>query len=145
MVDDTVRAFERELSSFRELVADVKVAMLTTLGPDGVLHARPLVTLAIEREGTLWFFARARSSQAKDIRRDGRVSLGYASDEGARFAAVTGVAEIVRDVGAPSLAPWLGNEDDPDRALVCVRVTKVEYFDSPLDSVAHLVEFSGVS
>ena len=124
--------------------------MVTTSACDGSLHSRPLATLEVEFAGALWFFTRAAASQAEDVKHTGRVNVSYVGPSGARYASVTGTAEIVRDrarareLWKPEYATWFpGGAEDPDLALLKVNVEKVEYWDSPLNSVARLVEFVG--
>ena len=148
MTTDT--ELNEKLRWFRELIKDIRVAMVTTLADDGSLHSRPLATLEVEFAGALWFFTRAAASQADDVKNTGRVNLSYVGPRGARFASVAGTAEIVRDrarareLWRPEYAAWFpGGAEDPDLALLKVSVEKVEYWDSPLNSVAKLVEFVG--
>jgi general stress protein 26 len=139
-----------KLRWFREIIETIRVAMVTTSADDGALHSRPLTTLEVDAAGAVWFFTRASSSQAEDVQHTGRVNLSYVEPGGARFASVAGTAEIVRDVDkAASLwhsdyEEWFpGGADDADLAFIKVSVEKVEYWDSPLNPVAKLVEFVG--
>ena len=47
---------EDSVSKLRELIKDVKVAMLCTVEPDGSVHSRPMMTQKTEFDGRLWFF-----------------------------------------------------------------------------------------
>ena len=48
----------------RELIKDIKYAMLTTTEDDGTLRSRPMATLQTEFDGDLWFFTGADAVQS---------------------------------------------------------------------------------
>lgn len=94
-----------------DLIRDIRVALLTTLDRDGAFHTRPVQTLRVEDEGTLWFFTDVRSDKAEEVRVDTRVSLGYADTAGNRYVAVSGMERCgatrtkLRNSGRSSSAP----------------------------------------
>ena len=58
-----------ELARLASLVRQMKVAMLTTIEPDGSLRSRPLQTLELDGAGRLWFFTHASSPKSSTITR----------------------------------------------------------------------------
>ena len=80
-----------------DLIRHIRVALLTTLDRDGAFHTRPVQTLRVEDEGTLWFFTDLRSDKADELRADMRVSLGYADTAANRYVAVSGMGTVRRD------------------------------------------------
>ncbi len=142
----------REMHDFRALLGDIKIAMLTTTNDVGALHSRPIATSQFGTEGDLYFFARNSSALASDIRANAHVNLSYVATDGMRFASVSAVAAMVDDretaktIWGPWCAEWFPRGlDDPEILLVRVRVATVEYWDSPLNPVARLVEFRQLS
>jgi general stress protein 26 len=88
---------QAELSNVLELIRHIRIALLTTLERDGAFHARPVQTLGIDADGTLWFFTDLHSGKAHELRADMRVSLGYANTATNRYVAVNGVGTVLRD------------------------------------------------
>ncbi len=121
-----------------ELIANIKVAMLTSLGSDGHLHSRPMTTQEFAFTGELWFFA-ARSSLVRwEIARHPQVNLAYAAHGDHRYVSVSGHAQLVEDRGkaerlwSPSYKLWFPEGlDDPNLALIKVAVEHAEYWDAP--------------
>ena len=68
--DDALDPNRRKL---RKLLKDFRVAMLTTVGPDATLRARPMATLKAPFEGDLWSFTRASAPKAETRIRRGEV------------------------------------------------------------------------
>ena len=80
-----------------ELIRHIRVALLTTFDHDGAFHTRPVQTLLVEDDGTLWFFTDQRSGKAGELRADLRIGLGYADVAANRYVAVSGVGTVQRD------------------------------------------------
>lgn len=128
-----------ELARLAALVRQMKIGMLTTIEPDGSLRSRPLETVEIDREGRLWFFTQAHSPKsARAEAGDHQVNLSYADPRDEDFASISGTARVVRDVERMREL-WTANLDrwfprgleDPDLALLEVRIDKAEYWDEP--------------
>lgn len=121
-----------------ELIRDIRYAMLTTLGEDGRVHSRPLLTLNREthEDESLWFFVSVGSETAEDLQRDPRVGVTYADPGKEHYVAVSGRARAV-DSRAKRDALWTGRArtwfpqgpDDPDLLLMEVRIEQAEYWD----------------
>ena len=128
-----------------ELIKDVRIAMMTTIEPDGTLHSRPMYNQKADEHGHLWFFTRARTPKVDEISRDGEVNLAYADPDAQNYVSVTGKAEIVRDsakvkeLWSEGMRTWFPKgPDDPDIALIRVHPQGGEYWDSPSRSVLQL-------
>jgi len=137
-----------DVEKLGQLIKGIKVAMLTTLCPDGSLRSRPMATQDAEFDGTLWFFTRGDAPKADEVRRSEQVNLSYASPTDQRYVSVSGTAHLVRDPQKikefwnPLLKAWFPEgRDDPQLALLRVDVEKAEYWDSPSSTTVHLVGF----
>jgi general stress protein 26 len=129
----------QDLARLAALVRQMKVGMLTTVEADGSLRSRPLETVEVDGEGRLWFFTQAHSP--KSVRAeaaDHQVSLSYADPRDEDFASISGTARVVRDedkmrrLWSSDLGRWFPRGlDDPDLALLEVRIDKAEYWDEP--------------
>ena len=137
-----------EIETLRELIKDIRFAMLTTVDEDGSLRSRPMATQSAEFDGELWFFTEASSPKAGEVERDHRVNVSYAAPDDNRYVSVSGTARMVRDrakakeLWKPALKAWFPEGvDDPNLALLCVQVEKAEYWDSPSSKMIQLAGF----
>lgn len=129
----------QDLARLAALVRQMKIGMLTTLEADGSLRSRPLETVEVDREGRLWFFTQASSPKsARAEADDHQVNLSYADPRDEDFASISGTARVVRDTDkmralwSSGLDRWFPRGlDDPDLALLEVRIDKAEYWDEP--------------
>ena len=128
-----------DFARLRELIEDIRIAMMTTQDADGTLRSRPLQTLRCADEGTLWFFTSASSPKVAEAAAGGwQVNLSYANPGKQDYVSISGRATLSRD---RKMIEALWNEwakvffpqgvDDPDLALLRVDIEKAEYWDSP--------------
>lgn len=131
-----------------EMMKDIKVAMLTTVEPDGTLRSRPMMVQDVEFDGDLWFFTAAGSAKVQETRRSDEVNVSFASFDKQRYVSVSGRASLVRDrskieeLWNPLFKAWFPDGlDDPDLALLKVNVDQAEYWDSPSGKMVALAGF----
>ena len=128
-----------DFARLKELIEDIRIAMMTTRDADGSLRSRPLQTLRCADEGTLWFFTSASSAKVEEAAAGGwQVNLSYANPGKMDYVSISGHATLSRD---RELMKALWNKwvevffpkglDDPDLALLRVDIDKAEYWDSP--------------
>lgn len=135
----TERQKTDELDRLAGLIESMKVAMLTTLTPDGSMRSRPLQTLLMDAQARLWFFVEAQSPKTEEMEaHDHQVCLSYADPEKMSFVSVSGTGRVVRDpermreLWTPLAKAWFPRGvDDPALALLEVRLDKAELWDSP--------------
>jgi general stress protein 26 len=129
-----------------EKIRDVKIAMLTTVGPDGKLYSRPMFTQREDREDGLWFFTERSSAKAQQVQGHADVNLSYADPGKNVYVSVAGTARIVDD---PELERELWNAmngaffdgpDDPDLVLLQVEPQRAEYWDGSSGKVRQLFD-----
>lgn len=138
---------EDKLEKLGELIRDVRVAMLTTVQDDGTLRSRPMAVQGNGFEdGSIWFFTGADSPKALEIRKDAHVNVSFAEPDDQRFVSIMGRGELVRDratmerLWSAVLKAWFPKGlDDPELALIRVRVEGAEYWESPSSGVVHLI------
>jgi general stress protein 26 len=129
---------ENDVKRLEEKIKDVRMAMMTTVEADGTLHSRPMATLDMEPDGTLWFFTLASAPKVSELQQHQQINVTYAKPEDNLFVSVSGTAQLVRDrqkvedMWKPYLKPWFPKgKDDPDLALLRVNIAKAEYWDAP--------------
>jgi general stress protein 26 len=130
------------------LIKDVKVAMLTTEVDESWLRSRPMATQQAEFTGDLWFFTRESSGKSAEARQHPQVNLSYADAGANRFVSVSGPAELVHDAAKnkelwnPIYKAWFPKGlDDPDLALLKVKVERAEFWDSPSSTMVQIAGF----
>lgn len=129
---------QSDYQKLAELIKDIRVAMLTSVEPDGTLHTRPLATLNTDVDEELWFFTKIASAKVDEIERDMRVSVSYSDTENDTYVVVSGTAQVMRDAAktkelwTPMARAWFPEGlDDPELALLRVRIHRAEYWTSP--------------
>jgi general stress protein 26 len=129
-----------------ELMGDMQVAMLTTLGTDGI-RSVPMARQEVEADATMWFITARDTEHVREIQADGRVALTFSSRDA--WVAATGRAQVVddeaklRELWNTFAEAWLpGGPEDPNAALILVEVERAEYWDTPGGKVASLVSFA---
>ena len=140
------RAKTEDIEKLRDLIADLKVAMMTTTDDDGTLRSRPLQTLEMDANNALWFFTSASSPKVGEAERGGRqVNLSYANPEKQDYVSISGTATLVRDAAKMKALwtdwakPWFPKGlEDPDLALLRVDAEKAEFWDGPGTSIGQL-------
>lgn len=138
-----------DLQKLREMVKDIDFCMLTTVDENGDLHSRPMsVNGEIDPNGDLWFFTGVSSHKVSEVAQSPKVNASFADPDNQRYVSVTGVAELVRDrkkideLWKPEFKMWFPEgKEDPEVALLRVRLEKAEYWDSPSSSVSHALSF----
>jgi general stress protein 26 len=128
-----------------ELIREIGVALLTTVNRDGHFHTRPVQTLQVDADETLWFFTDWSSPKVDEVHHDMRVSLGYADPAKNTYVAVSGAGSLHRD---PQKAKELWSieqrafypkgPEDERLALLRVQIEKAEYWIAP-GRVSYLV------
>lgn len=146
MSEETGRS--ESIRKLAEMIKDIEFAMLTTVDDDGSLRSRPMATQHTEFDGELYFFTHASAPKVGEIEREHHVNLSYAKPEDQRYVSISGTARVLRDrqkieeLWSPELKAWFPEgQDDPDIALLCVRVERAEYWDSTSSAMAHLLGF----
>ena len=135
-------------SKFRDLTADIHVAMLTTRRADGLLHSRPMGTRAIEADGALWFFTADDSGKVQEIYHDQMVNVSYTKPGDQVYVSVAGKASLsrdhakIRELWTPSLKAWFSDGvDDPNLALLRVDIQAIDYWEGP-GKIVSLLRFA---
>ena len=120
------------------LIRDIRVALLTTIDHDGRLHTRPVQTLQVDADRTLWFFTDWTSPKVDELHHDVRVSLGYADPAKNVYAAVSGSGRLFRDVqkakqlwSVEQRAYYPAGPEDERLALLRVLIERAEYWIAP--------------
>ena len=131
-----------------ELMREFKFVMLTTAAHDGTLHSRPMTMQERDFDGTLWFFTGADATKVWEAKRDHEVNVAFSDPHKNTYISASGVATLVRDkakieeLWKPAYKLFFPKGlEDPELALLSVRVEKAEYWDSPSSFVGRTFSF----
>jgi general stress protein 26 len=127
-----------DFAKLGELIRDIRVALLTTVDRDGGFHTRPVQTLQVEADRTLWFFTDWSSPKVDELQHDVRVSLGYADPAKNVYVAVSGSGSLLRDLqkakqlwSIEQRAYYPAGPEDERLALLRVVIERAEYWIAP--------------
>ena len=125
------------LQKLASLIGELRVGMLSTVDHDGCLHSRPLTTLKMDSDSSLWFLISISSQKVSELDNFASVGVSYGNGE-SDYVSVSGTTQIVRDraiiqdLWTPLAKAWFpGGVDDPDLAALKVQVQRAEYWDGP--------------
>ena len=137
-----------------ELIKDIKFGMFTTHKPNhGHLHSRPMTTQNRHiDDDSLWFFMSRSGDPVAEFEGDDQVNVSYADPGSDTYVSVSGIAEIVDD-RAKKLALWnkaaeawfKGGINDPDLALVRVKIEHADYWDVKENKLVQLYKMAEAS
>lgn len=147
MKDDMTEGRER----LWQLIKDMKFAMFTTRHENGHLHSRPMTTQnkAIDDDDSLWFFMSRHNETVQDLHHSDEVNVSYADPGKDSYVSVSGKAEVVEDapmrhrLWSKMNDAWFKNgPDDPEVALVRVRITHADYWDVDTNKLVQLIKMA---
>lgn len=133
-----------EAAKVAELIDDIKIAMLTTVGQDGRLMSHPMATQDVEFDGTVRFLAERSSEKVRHLEANPQVNVAYAGSSS--WVSLSGTAKVVSD---PAVVgeywntfsdAWLeGGPDNPNNVVIEVDGTSAEYWDAPGSKVVQVL------
>jgi len=127
---------EEALKKFKKLVTDINVCMFITNNRD-TDHTRPMATIEVEENGTLWFYTDIRSIKVEEVSAENNVHLAYAHPGKESYIDVWGTASVVTDKQtivdkwSPIVKAWFPDGiNDPNLGLLKVEPIAVYYWDA---------------
>ncbi|MDB5208307.1 MAG: pyridoxamine 5-phosphate oxidase family protein [Flavisolibacter sp.] len=124
------------LEKFAKLAREISICMFITNTNEDE-HTRPMATIEVEGNGTLWFFTDVRSIKVDEVAKEKEVHLTYAHPGKESYLDVWGTATIVtdrqqiKDRWSPIVKAWFPDGvDDPNLALLKVTPNNCYYWDS---------------
>lgn len=134
------------------LIRDIRVAMLTTMSPDGSLDSRPMATQKAEFDGTVWFLTRQDSGKVHEIADDAHVALLYAAPDDAKYVSAKGIANIsadrakIHELWNPMYKAWFPEgENDPQIGVLRVEITEAQYWEASSSRLVRGIKYIAVA
>ena len=134
-----------------DLVKDIRFAMFTTRHANGHLHSRPMTTQNsnLDEDQNLWFFMSRKGEPVADLIADPTVNVAYAVTGEDSYVSGSGTAAVVEDkakkqqLWSKMAEAWFpGGVDDPDLALVCVKISHANYWDVKESKIVQLYQMA---
>ena len=126
---------QEEIIKFKTIVDNIKTGVLFTHSNIDELKGRPMITMSIDSNCSLWFFGNEFSSSVHQIWRNNEVFVNYANPYINTYAVVKGKAYLTRDINKindlyiSTLNEWFPcGVNDPGLLLIRVEPVKVEYW-----------------
>jgi len=137
-----------KLEKVRELIGDIRIAMMTTVDENGHLQSRPMAALEMDESATIWFFARKSSPKVDQIeQQERRVNLAFADVGDASYVSISGTADEIDDrakineLWNPQAKAWFPDgKDDPELTLLRVHTNMAEYWDANSSAMVRLFQ-----
>ncbi len=128
-----------DLKRVREIIKDIDLCMLTTVGDSGAPHTRPMSNNRdVEFDGDLWFFTYGNTHKSLEIRENNKVSVAFSAPEDNVYLVMLGEAQLIRDknkikeLWRPILKAWFPQGlEEPDLALIKVNAISAELWEGP--------------
>lgn len=124
------------IQKFKKLVNEINVCMFITQNHEND-HTRPMATIEVEENGTLWFFTDIRSIKVEEVSTESNVHLVYAHPGKESYLDIWGKANVVTDRDTIKnkwktiVKAWFPNgADDPNLALLKVQPRNSYYWDA---------------
>lgn len=139
---------EQALDKFKSLVKDVNICMfITNTHNDADTHTRPMATVNVEDDGTLWFYTDIRSIKVEEVESDHDVHLVYAHPGKDSYLDVWGKASVVtdkqqiKDKWTPMVKVYFSDGvDDPNLALLKVTPHDCYYWDNKSGKMVYFLK-----
>ena len=135
---------ERLLAAARRIRANIGDCWVMTAAEDGGAHGRIVVPIPVragDDEWIIWFLTGRRSRKVREIRRSGRLTLGYQHPPDRSYVALTGAAVVVEDraiVGDHWQESWNAvfprGAADVDAVVIRVEVDRIEVWSPDVTS-----------
>ncbi|QIP16672.1 pyridoxamine 5'-phosphate oxidase family protein [Spirosoma aureum] len=137
-----------QLDKVRELVEDIRIAMMTTVDEAGHLVSRPMAALQMDEDGTIWFFTKRTSPKVDQIdNNQHHVNLAFADVGDADYVSISGTADElddrakVNELWNPQAKAWFPEgKEDPELILLKVHTDMAEYWNASDSTMVRLFQ-----
>lgn len=137
---------EKSREKLRELVDDIKVAMMVTGLEKKPINAIPMSTKKVDEQGNIWFISLGTSEHNQNLERNPDVHLLYSDPDDMEFLSLYGKAEITKnreileDLYNPRTDNWFDGPDDPNLTAIKVTPQEAYYWDTKTNKYITLLK-----
>ena len=126
----------KSLEKVRDMIEDIRIAMMTTVDQNSNLVSRPMAAVQVDEDGNIWFFTQRSSPKVDQIEQNDRqVNVSFANVSDSDYVSVSGKAKEVDDQAKidelwnPEAKAWFPKgKDDPELTLLKVHIDMAEYW-----------------
>ena len=135
---------EEAWKKLRDLVDDIKIAMMITGFDKAPVHAVPMRTKKVDKQGNIWFLSLRNSTHDLDLIKNKSVQLLYSDPSDMEFLSVYGDAEvtsdkeIIEELYSKMTDNWFDGPDDPNITAIRVRPEEAYYWDTKMNKYVSL-------
>lgn len=131
------------------LIKDIQVGMLVSHESEkgDSMRARPMYLVQDAYDGTLFFYTQKNDAKVYEIEQDRDVCMTFSSPEHSTYVSLTGKARLSEDKNlidkywSPTVAAWFeGGRDNPNIAMLKVKINKGEHWDSTENKLIQVLE-----
>jgi general stress protein 26 len=134
---------DEQQAKVHDLIKSTRIAMLTTVAPDGRLISKPMANQDVEFDGDVWFIAERDSVKVRNIQANPQVNVAYSSSDS--WVSLSGTASVVDDQAKLAelwdtfTDAWMeGGPENPNNILIRVQADSAEYWDTPGSKVTQV-------
>jgi general stress protein 26 len=135
------------IEKFKKLIEDIRICMFITETTTEREHTRPMATIEVEEDGTLWFFTDIRSIKVEEVVTERIVHLVYAHPGKSSYVDVWGSASVVtdkqtmKDKWSPVVKAYFPDGiEDPNIALLKVKPQNLYYWEAETGKMVHFLK-----
>lgn len=140
---------EEALRKFKKLVEDIRICMFITNNETENEHTRPMATIDIEDDGTLWFYTDIRSIKVEEVVTSKQVHLTYAHPGKDSYLDIRGTAEVntdrelIKAKWKPFVKAWFPNgAEDINIGLLKVNPHRCYYWDAETGKMVQFLKMA---
>ena len=140
-------ADDKAVEKIKELAED-QICLFCTIA-DGNIVSRPMGTMAIEDDGSIWFMSRKGSEKNEQVKDNDTVYLQYLDTAKNHYLSLTGSAQIVNDrqkieeLWTPMAKAWFEEgKDDPAISLIRVQPQDGHYWDTKNGKIVTMLKIA---
>ncbi|GAA0567461.1 pyridoxamine 5'-phosphate oxidase family protein [Paractinoplanes ferrugineus] len=119
----------------KQMIADARICMLTTMTADGKHVSRPMALQDVEFDGDLWFFTYADADLVTEIGLNPQVNVAFSDQKQNNWISISGAAvrtddpAKARELWSAPLKAWFPDGlETPGLTLVKVEADTAEYW-----------------
>lgn len=133
------------------LIKDIKVGMLTEHDGDGSnLRSRPMHLVQDDYDGAIWFFVKHNNGHIyANQQKQNDVCLSFCDHDNNVHVSLSGTSslsfdkDLIDKFWSPFAAAWFPDgKEDPDLALLEIKIHKGEHWDSESNMFAQIYEIA---
>ena len=137
---------EESRKKLRQLVEDIKIAMMITGFNRKPVSAIPMTSKKVDQEGNIWFLSLRNSDHNNDLLKNNDVQLLYSEPSDMEYLSVYGEAEIttnreiLEDLYNKADDNYFEGMDDPNLTAIKVRPQEAYYWDTKTNKYVTLLK-----